>query len=247
MHLAAKHGYVECLSILLEFGAELYCEDFRKWNILHYASFHGHKFAVRFISKYDSDMNILQTSRNSQNKLPIEIVKTPSVKPYFISLWQAAKDGDLDMIRQVLNDGEDINEQTTFLKNSALHLAVLNNHYLAVRLLLEMGCNPLLRNKDDIIAGEYADIINNVIITKYQSSSNSLKQVNSLPKLNSENLITIDKDNELVDLRDFVRNVYSKNEKTLNSTITSKSYKLRFWNVQDFSNKIKKVLSPNSF
>lgn len=220
LHLAAKHGNVECISLLLSFKSDLYAEDFRKWNILHYASFHGHKEAVRYISKYDSDLKHLQTTRNSQNKLPVEIVMTPSIKPYFVSLWQAAKDGDLDMIRQCINDGENINEQTTFLKNTALHLATLNNHYLAVRLLIENGSDTSIRNKDGLTPADYCDILNNVIMSKYSG----------------------DKDNEIVNLRDLVRNIFNKNEKTLNATITEKSISIRYWNLQDFSKKIKKLL-----
>lgn len=221
LHLASKHGNVECIDLLLSFRADLYAEDFRKWNILHYASFHGHKAAVKYISKYDADLNHLQNCRNSQNKLPIEIVMTPSVKPYFISLWQAAKDGDLDMMRNCINDGENVNEQTTFLKNTALHLATLNNHYLAVRLLLEIGSDPSISNKDGLTSVDYADILNNVITKNYSS----------------------EKDNNILNLRDYVRNIFNKNEKTLEATITEKSTKVRLWNVQDFSNKIIKILN----
>jgi ankyrin repeat protein len=223
LHLASKNGNVDCLAILLAYGGNLYEEDFRKWNILHYAAFQGHHQCVRFIAKYDSDYDILQTVRNSQNKLAIEIVRDPSVKPFFISLWHASKTGDLDMIRQLVNDGENVNEESTFLKNTPLHLAVLNNHYLLVRLLIENKSNIDIRNKDGIVPSEYADIMN-AAINKYIMKSD-------------------DPNAEYVDLRDFVRNIINKNEKILNSTICSNNRKVRLWNVQDFNNKICKLLS----
>jgi ankyrin repeat protein len=232
LHLSAKSGNVECLNILLAYGAKLYEEDFRKWNILHYAAFQGHHRAVRFICKYDADFDILQTSRNSQNKLAIEIVRDPSVKPFFISLWHAARDGDLDMTRQLLNDGENINELTTFLKNTPLHLAVFNNHYLLVRLLLENRAEVDIRNADGVTSQEYADIINH--------------GVSKLATSKSEEIMN---ENCVVDFRIFVRNAYTSNksEKILNSTVCKENWKVRLWNVFDFNNKIKNLLTGNSY
>ena len=189
LHMAAKHGNVECLSLLLSNKADLYSEDFRKWNILHYAAFHGHHKAVRFIAKYDSDFDILSTSRNSQNKLAIEIVRDPNVKPFFVSLWHSAKLGDLDITRQLLNDGESINELSVFMKNSPLHLAVINCHYLLVRLLIEQKAIKDLKNKDGLSPSEYAEAIF-AIVSKASSK--------------------IEDYNELVDLRSFVRVIINK-------------------------------------
>lgn len=220
LHLAAKHGNVMCLDILLTLGASLYEEDFRKWNILHYAAFHGHQKAVRYLSKYDADYDILQTTRNSQNKLAIEIVRDPSIKPYFVSLWHAAKEGNLDMIRQLLNDGENINEQSVFLRNTSAHLAVINNHYLAARLLYTNGANFNLNNKFNVSPIEYAEIMN-MSITEYAKKSHDLL-------------------NEVVDLRDFA-NVINKSEKLINYLITPNNYKVKLWNIHDFSEKIIKL------
>jgi ankyrin repeat protein len=221
LHLAAKHGNIMCLDILLTLGASLYEEDFRKWNILHYAAFHGHHKAVRYLSKYDADYDILQTTRNSQNKLPIEIVRDPSIKPYFMSLWHAAKEGNLDMIRQLINDGENINEQSVFLKNTPSHLAVINNHYLSVRLLYTFGANFSLNNKFNVSPTEYAEIIN-LAITEYAKKSQDLL-------------------NEEIDLRNFA-NVINKSEKLINYLISSENYKVKLWNMNDFSEKIAKLL-----
>lgn len=221
LHLAAKEGNIECMSLLLVYGSNLYEKDFRGWNILHYAAFQGHKRAVRFIVKYDADFDVLQNQRNTQNKLAIEIVRDPTVKPFFISLWHTAKDGDLDTTRMLLNEGEKIDEQTTFWGNTPLHLAVLNNHYLLVRLLLEKKANKTITNKDGITAVEYAEIINNAIVKFCEKN--------------------FDRDT-LVDLKIFVRNVINKNEKILNSTICKSNHSVKIWKILDFSQKICKIL-----
>ena len=95
------------------------------WNILHYASFHANKDTIRFICKYDADYDILQNTKNTQNKLPIEILSNYNLKPYFSSLWHAAREGDLDMTKRlIVNENQNVNEPTYFEQNTPLHLAV---------------------------------------------------------------------------------------------------------------------------
>ena len=222
MHLASKQGNTKCIEYLLLYGADLYCIDFRGWNILHYAAFHGHKKTVRFISKYDADFDILRDTRNSQNKLPIEIVRDPSVKPYFNSLWHAAKEGNLDMTRNILNDGEDINEQSQFLKNTPLHLAVINDHYLEVRLLLEHNANCDLKNKDDKTVYQYSAAIFELVEMRYEEYE--------------------DKERGMIDLRDVVRNILNKKDEIVDAIVCRSNWDIRIWIVRDFAEKIFKAL-----
>ena len=224
--LAAKQGNVECVSILLQFGAKLYDEDFRKWNVLHYASFNGHPKTVRFLSKYDADYDILKNSKNSQNKLPIEIVREISIKTHFITLWHAAREGNLDIIRQLINDGENINELSTFMKNTPLHFAVLNNNYLMVRLLLSNNAVIDMRNKDGITPVEYAELMN-FGIKKYIDKSKNL---------NTEKL----------DLKIIVKNFVNKKDKILDCVISEKNKNLTLWHINNFSEKICKAFKLKS-
>ena len=229
MHLAAKQGNTKCIEHLLAFGADLYATDFRGWNILHYAAFHGHKKTVRFIAKYDADNDVLRTTKNSQNKLPIEIVRDPSVKPFFVSLWHAAKDGDLDMTRNLINSGEDVNAPSHFEENTPLHIAVMNNHYLLVRLLIEEeGANKTLINKDEKEPWEYAAEMNKIILAKYKGCG--------------------DRNRDTIDLRDVAREAFNKmklkkKDEYFDSTIGKGNWKIRVWNAQDFSGKICKKLN----
>ena len=222
LHLAAKKGNVKCMEFLLNYDAELYCQDFRNWNILHYASFHGHKKAVSFIAKYDADYDFLQKMKNTQNKLPVEIVRDPSVKHYFYSLWHAAREGNLDLTRNLLNEGENINEQSHFELNTPLHLAVINNHYLEVRLLIENNCIPDMKNKDGIDPFQYARAMNGPIKSIYDISE--------------------DLERDIIDLRDIVRNMVYRVDEAIDSLVCTKNWKLRVWTALDFNIKIIKLL-----
>ena len=226
LHLAAKRGNVKCIELLLDYDAELYSLDFRNWNILHYASFHGHKKAVRFIAKYDADYDFLQKMKNTQNKLPVEIVRDPTVKPYFYTLWHAAKEGNLDLTRNLLNEGEDINEQSRFELNTPLHLAVINNHYLEVKLLIENNCVPNIKNKEEIEPFQYALAMNGPIQSIFDISE--------------------DLDRDTIDLREVVKAMVNRIDGIIDSMVCVKNWNLRVRTALDFNIKIIKVLQPIS-
>jgi ankyrin repeat protein len=222
-HLAAKEGNKECLEILLTKGADLYAVDLCGWNILHYASFHARKDTIRFICKYDADYDKLQNTKNTQNKLPIEILSNYNLKPYFMSLWHAAREGDLDMTKRlIVNENQNPNEQTYFEKNTPLHLAVLNNHYLEVRLLLEYKANKNIKNKYGILPYEYATLMTKPIQLIYKESK--------------------DIDRDTFDLRKIIQNLINKPSDIVNATVCKKNHNLRVWTANDFNEKINKEL-----
>ena len=218
-HLAAKEGNTKCLESLLSKGADLYAVDICGWNILHYASFHAHKDTIRFICKYDADYDKLQNTKNTQNKLPIEILSDYNLKPYFCSLWHAARQGDLDMTKRlIIKENQNPNEKTYIEQNTPLHLAVLNNHYLEVRLLLEYKADPLLNNKAGVNAKDYAKLMTNPIKKILKSCK--------------------DLDRDTFDLRPLVKDLIKKPMEFVNATVCEKNHHLRVWIANDFNEKI---------
>ena len=223
LHLAAKNGNTKCLDILLSYNGELYETDFRGWNILHYAAFHGHKKTVRYISKYDADYDILRNMKNSQNKIPIEIVREPDIKPYFMSLWHAAKEGNLDMTRNLINSGEKIDEQSHFEFNTPMHFAVINNHFLEVRLLLlDYNARIDIKNKFGKIPLYYAKELKGPLEQRYEE--------------------VIDLDREKIDLRKYMDKILKKNGEKLDATICRSNYNIRVWTAHDSNKKILNIL-----
>ena len=73
--------------------------------------------------------------------------KNPETKLGFRIIWRAARDGDLDLVRILIREGQDPNEQSQALRNTPLHLACKHGHFLIVRLLVELGADRNLLNK----------------------------------------------------------------------------------------------------
>ena len=217
-HLAAKKGNVKCLEILLKYGASLYILDIRGWNVLHYACFHGKKNVISFLSKYDADYDILKNGRNSQNKLPKDILRDQNLKCYLFSIFHHAKEGNLDMTKNLLKEGQNVNEQTQYLKNTALHLAVLNAHYLEVKLLIKNGADPLLENFMGIKA---KDLIEAMEIGIEMAETD---------------------ENDCIDLRDVIRCLNIFDDNTIDLSVCPKNYELSYDFVFENIQKIKNLL-----
>jgi len=110
--LTCKKGSYECLVTLLQSGANIYAQDTRLWTPLHYAAYNGHPLLCNTLSKWEADNDLLKDMRSSQNKTPLHICKNPQSKKAFDHIWRAAKEGNLDLVRVLLREGQHINEQT---------------------------------------------------------------------------------------------------------------------------------------
>ena len=138
LHLACKKGSLESVKLLLQHGANLHAVDHRQWSPLHYAAYNGYPKVVKLLLTWGTDTDPrLRNMKNSQNKIAFNISKNPETKTGVRIIWPAARDGDLDMIRLLLREGQDPNEQTQHKRNTPLHLAAKNGHYLVVKFLLE--------------------------------------------------------------------------------------------------------------
>lgn len=50
-----------------------------------------------------------------------------------------------------------MNEQTQYLKNTPLHIAAFNGHFLIVKYLVEAGANPIITNRDGLTPLHFAE------------------------------------------------------------------------------------------
>lgn len=69
---------------------------------------------------------------------------------YFVDLWYACSKGALDIVRILIREGQNPNEQTFVYRNTPLHIAARAGHYLIVKYLLDIGGNTTILNSDQM-------------------------------------------------------------------------------------------------
>ena len=57
---------------------------------------------------------------------------------FFLDIWKASKEGDLDMVRIMIREGQNPNEVTNHMGNTPMHFAARNGHYLVVKYLIDI-------------------------------------------------------------------------------------------------------------
>ena len=150
LHLACKKGALESVTQLLAYGANIYATDHRQWTPLHYASYNGFPKVCKKLLTWSADTDPkLRNAKNSQNKVAFNICKNPDTKLGFRIIWKSAKEGDLDMVRILIREGQDPNEQTQHERNTPLHLAAQNGHILIVMYLLDQKAVSNMLNSQD--------------------------------------------------------------------------------------------------
>ena len=135
---------------------DIYKKDCHGKNILHYAVQLKQRETILFLVKYDSDFNKLLTAKDIRGKTPIDSDRTKSFENELYSIWEAAKDNNLKILNKLINELKyyDINEQTIFKGNTALHIAVKNKADKIVLYLILNGADKSIKNKKGLTALE---------------------------------------------------------------------------------------------
>ena len=70
-------------------------------------------------------------------------------------IWLACKEGNLDIVRIMIREGQNENEKTHTMGNTPLHIASRNGHYLIVKYLLEQGADTQLTNVNGLTPKQF--------------------------------------------------------------------------------------------
>lgn len=151
--LAAGNGNKECMEALLLRGAALEPRDRDLMTPLHWATKNGKEECVRFLLEQGANHEL----ENRDGKRPVDLAKTDAVRSLldnaprggYTALQLAAYYGETDRCQEMLEAGADPLTGASAASAAApaaarfttpLHLAALNNHLQAARLLLQ--ANP---------------------------------------------------------------------------------------------------------
>jgi uncharacterized protein len=77
---------------------------------------------------------------------------SPTVSGGVTALLLAARDGQLDAARALIEAGADVNEPSAGDKTNPIVMAIINGHFEIAKLLLEHGADPNLANQDGLTA-----------------------------------------------------------------------------------------------
>jgi hypothetical protein len=127
MHVAARAGHADILSLLLEHGADVDCRGFYGETPLHRASWNGKLEAGKCLLDHGADINAI----NNEGLTP---------------LFHAVIRGQVEVARMLLERGEVIDARNNS-NETPLHQAVRSHDIQTVRLLLEHGADVNARDE----------------------------------------------------------------------------------------------------
>uniref|UniRef100_A0A2D4HXQ0 Uncharacterized protein n=2 Tax=Micrurus lemniscatus lemniscatus TaxID=129467 RepID=A0A2D4HXQ0_MICLE len=137
LHIAALHGHVDLVALLLKYGANIEAKDVNQTGPLHFACQNGHFQVVKYLIECST----------KQNKRDI-YGNTP--------LMYACLNGYQEIAAILLQHGASVNLPNN-QGNTPLHKAVIGNYDAVVQLLLQNGALVHLRNNRQCTPLDYAE------------------------------------------------------------------------------------------
>ncbi|KAJ3326283.1 palmitoyltransferase akr1 [Boothiomyces sp. JEL0866] len=136
-HWAARSGHVQMVTLLYAKGANLYIKDSQGYNALHLAVHAGHAMMIVYLLSIGMDVD----SRDSMMRTPL--------------MWSAYQGNSLEGMDEMLRNSASI-DLVDVTGYTALHWAVISQHYEFVRKLLEEGASHTIRDPAGKLPGDWA-------------------------------------------------------------------------------------------
>lgn len=140
---AARAGNTDVVKALLDHGADVNAkENYRGQTALMWAAAEGHTAIVKVLLDHGADWRIQSVSRETRlPKLSAASSVTPFARGGLTAFLFAAREGDIETARVMLDAGVDIN-QGDVDNTSALVVSSVNKHYTFAKFLLDRGADP---------------------------------------------------------------------------------------------------------
>ena len=122
VHFAARHGNLNCLTTLLELGAEATAEDFYGWQAIHEAALYGHTECLQLLLENGTKVDAAANNSNGPN--------TP--------LHYAARHGHLECVELLLKHGADWRCSNKY-GETPLHCTAMRGHVNCMLALVNAG------------------------------------------------------------------------------------------------------------
>jgi ankyrin repeat protein len=140
---AARAGNADAVKVLLEHGADVNGrESYKGQTALMWAAAEHHPAVVKVLLDHGADWKVVSFDRETKlPKLSAASSVTPFARGGVTAFLFAAREGDIESARVMLDAGVDINQADVDGTN-ALVFSIMNQHYSFARFLLERGADP---------------------------------------------------------------------------------------------------------
>ncbi len=128
LHLAAWHGQMQAVRVLLEAGANANAKGECKETPLHYATMKGHTKVVKILLKAGAEVN----AKSGWGHTPLHL---------------AASRGKAEMVKMLLEAGAEVNARI-YNDQTPLHVAAWSGHTETVKVIIKAGPEVNAKDKD---------------------------------------------------------------------------------------------------
>jgi ankyrin repeat protein len=172
LHNAARADKLNIARELFKRGAEVDARGGNNFTPLHQAAMNGNADMVRFLLAHKADINAKDDLEETpffkalveRRRTVVDVLMdfSPEVNgaslhqkqtPLILAIFQGYFDVAVELIRR----GADVDAREVFLGNAPLHFAVQQKHAGLVRLLLDKGADPMVKNKFGRTPAEQAE------------------------------------------------------------------------------------------
>jgi ankyrin repeat protein len=140
---AARAGNADAVKVLLDHGADVNArESYKGQTALMWAAAEHHPEVVKLLLAHGADWKVVSFDRETKlPKLSAASSVTPFARGGVTAFLFAAREGDIESARVMLDAGVDINQADVDGTNG-LVFSIMNQHYSFARFLLERGADP---------------------------------------------------------------------------------------------------------
>lgn len=141
--VTSRSGNAEAVRALLDHGADVNAtEAYRGQTALMWAAAERHPDVVKILLQHGADWKVISSYRETRlPRLSAASSVTPFARGGFTAFSFAAREGDIETAKVMLDAGVDIN-QTDIDHTSGLVIAIMNKHYTFAKFLLDRGADP---------------------------------------------------------------------------------------------------------
>ena len=147
LHIAAQYGHLGMVKLLIESGADVTVRNGKESTPLDLASTSGNHQVTMYLAEYvgadvpslDKSLQKLRSGASLSSLATVEHTHSPSHEG-ITSLFTASSEGNVDVVRSLLDSGADINERN-LSHNTALHVALDEEELEVAKLLIQYGAD----------------------------------------------------------------------------------------------------------